>query len=111
MKKLIPADTVDAAGNVWGNVGENIRKGAKEFSEDIIKEIVNILFPVGSVYCGTNAFILSVGKWKHVNVGANGRAIIMASSSDGKYIDTNKIITSTTEYERYTALHIYERTE
>lgn len=111
MKKLIPADTVDVAGNVWETVGENIRKGAKEFSEDIVKEIVNILFPVGSVYCGTNAFILSVGKWKHVNVGANGRAVIMASPSDGKYIDTNKIITSTTEYERYTALHIYERTE
>lgn len=111
MKKLIPADTVDAEGTVWPTTGENIRKGAKEFSDFDVKAIVDILFPVGSVYCGTNAFILSVGKWKHVNVGANGRAIIMASSSDGKYIDTNKIITSTTEYERYTALHMYERTE
>lgn len=111
MKKLIPADTVDAAGNVWETVGENIRGGAKEFSNNDVKEIVDILFPVGSVYCGINAFILSVGKWKHINVGANGRAIIMASSTDGKYIDTNKLVTSTTEHERYIALHMYERTE
>lgn len=63
MKKLIPADTVDANGTVWETVGENIRRGEKEFSVDIIKEIANILFPVGSVYCGENTFILSVGKW------------------------------------------------
>lgn len=63
MKKLIPADTVDAAGNAWKTVGENIRNGAKDFSDDTMKEIANILFPVGSVYCGENTFILSVGKW------------------------------------------------
>lgn len=110
MKKLIPADTVDAAGNVWETVGENIRRGEKEISENSVKEIVDILFPVGSVYCGTNTFILSVGTWKHINVGATGRVIIMAGLSDGTYIDTNKIITSETEHERYTALHMYERT-
>lgn len=66
MKKLIPADTVDAAGNVWETVGENIRGGTKEFSEDSIKEIANILFPVGSVYCGENAFVFSVGKWSQL---------------------------------------------
>ena len=64
MKKLIPADTVDANGNVWETVGENIRGGAKEFSENDVKAIVNILFPVGSVYSGENTFILSVGKWE-----------------------------------------------
>lgn len=63
MKKLIPADTVDANGTVWRTTGENIRHGAKEFSEESMKEIVNILFPIGSVYCGENNFILSVGKW------------------------------------------------
>ena len=52
MKKLIPADTVDAKGNVWETTGENIRCGAKEFSDNDVKAIVNILFPVGSVYCG-----------------------------------------------------------
>lgn len=64
MEKLIPADTVDSAGNVWETVGENIRNGAKKFSESSVKAIVDILFPVGSVYCGENAFILSVGKWE-----------------------------------------------
>lgn len=111
MKKLIPADTVDVAGNVWETVGKNIRRGEKEISESSVKEIVNILFPVGSVYCGTNTFILSVGKWKHVNVGASKRPIIMASATDGTYIDINKFLTSDSEYERYTALHMYERIE
>ena len=63
---MIPADTVDAAGNVWETVGENIRSGAKEFSNNNVKAIVDILFPVGSVYCGENAFVLSVGKWKQL---------------------------------------------
>lgn len=64
MKRLIPADTVDAEGNVWETVGENIRRGAKEFPENSMKAIADILFPVGSVYCGENPYILSVGKWK-----------------------------------------------
>lgn len=64
MKKLIPADMVDAKGNVWETVGENIRYGAKEFSENDVKAIANILFPVGAVYSGENAFILAVGKWE-----------------------------------------------
>lgn len=66
MKKLIPADTVDAEGKVWETVGENIRYGAKEFSIEKLKSIVDILFPVKSVYCGENAFILSVGEWKQL---------------------------------------------
>lgn len=63
MKKLIPADTVDSDGNVWETTGENIRRGEKEFSESEVKAIVNILFPIGSIFCGENSFILSVGKW------------------------------------------------
>ena len=66
MRQLIPADTVDAAGNVWETPGENIRRGEKEFSENSVKEIVDILFPVGSVYCGENAFVLSVGEWEQL---------------------------------------------
>ena len=69
MKKLIPADTVDVNGTVWSTIGENIRYGAKELPDDSAKEIVNILFPVGSVYCGENAFVLSVGKWNLLNDG------------------------------------------
>lgn len=66
MKTLIPADTVDEAGNVWETTGENISRGSKEFSEDNIKKIADILFPVGSVYCGENTFIVSVGKWNPI---------------------------------------------
>ena len=39
MKKLIPADTVDIDGTVWETIGENIRHGAKEFSNT---DIVNL---------------------------------------------------------------------
>lgn len=66
MKKLIPADTVDANGTVWETTGENIRNGEKRFSENEIKAILDIIFPVGSVYCGDNPFILSVGKWNQI---------------------------------------------
>lgn len=68
MKKLIPADTVDTKGNVWETTGENIRRGAKEFSDNDVKDIVDILFPVGTVYCGENAFILSVGTWNLITL-------------------------------------------
>lgn len=66
MKKLIPADTVDSNGNVWETIGENIRHGEKEFSESELKAIVDILFPIGSIFCGENSFILSVGKWSAI---------------------------------------------
>lgn len=66
MKELIPADTVDTKGNVWETTGENIRRGAKEFSEDDIKGIVDVLFPVGSIYCGENDVITSVGTWEQI---------------------------------------------
>lgn len=68
MKKLIPADTVDAAGNVWETTGENIRRGAREFSEDSVTEIADILFPVGSIYCGENPYVLSIGTWSQITV-------------------------------------------
>lgn len=80
MKKLIPADTVDAKEKVWETVGENIRYGAKEFSIEELKSIVDVLFPVGSVYCGENAFILSVGEWEPCTQGA-GKSIILGTTS------------------------------
>lgn len=68
MKKLIPADTVDAAGNVHRSVGENIRFGDKDFSKESVKSIVNVLFPVGSIYVGESSFILSIGTWEILGV-------------------------------------------
>ena len=67
MKKLIPADTVDLDGNVWETTGENIRHGVKGFYESEVKAIIDIMFPVGSVYCGENAFVLSVGTWSLIS--------------------------------------------
>ena len=80
MKRLIPADTVDAKGKVWETVGENIRYGAKEFSIENARSIVDILFPVGSVFCGENTFILSVGEWEMFKQGA-GKSIILGTTS------------------------------
>lgn len=78
MKKLIPADTVDAYGNVWETTGENIRHGVKDFSERDAKMIVNALFPVGSLYCGENSFITSVGKWELLRDGISKPYLLMA---------------------------------
>lgn len=77
MKKLIPADTVGAAGNVW----ENIRRGAKETSIDAVKEIVDVLFPVGSIYCGENTFLLSVGTWERL--GIDGTVCVASDQETG----------------------------
>lgn len=96
MKKLIAADTVDANGTVWETTGENIRNGAKEFSEDSVKEIANMLFPIGSVYCGENSLILSVGTWNRVSL--NGLPIISTSSvTSGNSISSKYIAKQETE--------------
>lgn len=80
MKKLIPADTVDSEGNVWETTGENIRRGVKEYSESDIKAIVDVLFPVGSVFAGENNFILSVGKWKQITANS-GQPLVLGNES------------------------------
>lgn len=85
MKKLIPADTVDLAGNVWETIGENIRHGVKDFYESEVKAIIDIMFPVGSVYCGENAFVLSVGTWRIVSEQAK-QLIAAKSASSGTTI-------------------------
>lgn len=64
MRQLIPADTVDANGIAWETAGENIRKGAKEFSANDVKSIIDTMFPVGSIFCGENSLLFSVGEWK-----------------------------------------------
>ena len=83
MKKLIPADTVDAKGAVWETTGENIRNGAKEFSKTDIETIANLLFPVGSVYCGENSFILSVGKWNQITENSAQPLVLGTTSISG----------------------------
>lgn len=94
MNKLIPADTVDAAGNVWETTGENIRRGEKEFSESELKAIVDILFPIGSIFCGENSFILSVGKWSTIT--SPGWDLIYTGDS---YV-TGQIFSDAPEYAR-----------
>lgn len=108
MKKLIPADTVDANGIVWETTGENIRRGAKEFSEDNIKAIVDILFPVGSVLCGENAFITSVGKWEQI-VGFSGRPYLQGESSPSGKPVTHAIYAVETNTATYPSLRMFRR--
>lgn len=110
MKKLIPADTVYAAGKAWETTGENIRRGAKETSIDSMKAIVDVLFPVGSVYCGENSFILSVGVWELLQENAgriirSGKSIVTGSS----YI-SDKIMIDNTATDYYVSLRMYKRT-
>lgn len=110
MKKLIPADTVDAAGNVWETTGENIRHGKKEFSINDAKEIVDILFPVGSVYCGENSFILSVGEWTLLVENA-GRLIRSGNTlATGSSYKSDMILTDTASTDYYVSLRMYRRT-
>ena len=89
MKRLIPADTVDAAGNVWETTGENIRNGAREFSEKDAKLLVNAMFPVGSIYFGENSFILSVGKWEALKDGISKPYVLMIDKVSGSHQQTN----------------------
>ena len=108
MKKLIPVDPVDAKGNVWKTTGENIRNGAKEFSEDDIKSIVDIMFPIGSVYCGENSFVLSVGTWNRIeeNVGEPiflARLVTSGANTQRPTVQTSDVIRD------YTALRMYKR--
>lgn len=88
MTKLIPADTVDLVGNVWETTGENIRHGVKDFYESEVKAIIDIMFPVGSVYCGENAFVLNVGTWSLISEQAK-QFIASKSAISGTTITVN----------------------
>lgn len=109
MKKLIPADTVDAAGNVWETTGENIRRGAKEYSDDIVKQIVDILFPVGSVYCGENSIITSVGTWEVIKRHSGEPLFLGETVVSGDSTIKPKILISESETSGYTVIRIFRR--
>lgn len=110
MKNLIPADTVDVEGNVWETTGENIRHGKKEFSTNDAKEIVDILFPVGSVYCGESSFILSVGVWKLLVENA-GRVVRSGNAIEsGSSYKSDKILTDSASTDYYVSLRMCKRT-
>lgn len=111
MKKLIPADTVDVAGNVWETTGENIRNGEKEFSKNAIMSIADILFPVGSVYCGENAFVLSVGKWEILSGGIGQFIQLGVKLSTGTVYTTKKYAEAPGEVDNYPVLRMWQRTE
>lgn len=108
MKKLIPADTVDADGNVWETVGENIRNGKKAYSEDAVKAIVDILFPVGSVYVGESSFILSVGNWQQIRTNARKPLILAGGNISGDTV-LNQEYNFTEHQSPYTVVRMYQR--
>lgn len=108
MKKLIPADTVDAHGNVWDTVGENIRHGIQDTNSDV-KSIVDIMFPVGSVYCGENPFVLSVGVWKQLTDNAGLPIVLAGGASSGTYISVQEISLVEDSYKSYISLRVYRR--
>lgn len=111
MKKLIPADTVDAKGNVWETVGENIRNGANEFSDDDLRLLVNILFPVGSVYCGENAFILSVGKWERPEAGKTLPVTYSADVLSSSLTRSSFVVGKQETHELTISLRMWKRVE
>lgn len=104
MKKLIPAE-----GNVWETVGENIRRGAKDFSENSVKAIVDILFPVGSVYCGENSFILTVGRWAQIKAPAAGLYRLGVNVITGQQFDSDIISSEASITGKVISLRLWKR--
>ena len=95
---------------MWETTGENIRRGKKELSTNDVKELVDILFPVGSVYCGENSFILSVGAWRLLSENA-GRIIRAGNNIEtGTSYKSDKILIDSTSPDYYTSLRMYKRT-
>ena len=108
MNKLIPADTVDVKGNVWETTGENIRRGEKDFSENCVKAIVNSMFPVGSIYCGENSYILSVGEWETI-VG-NGRPVVISgSTASASLVSVDEFVTNSETKLNYFTIRLHKR--
>lgn len=95
---------------MWETTGENIRRGKKELSTNDVKELVDILFPVGSVYCGENSFILSVGTWKLLEENA-GRVIRSGNNKEtGSSYKSDMILTDSASTDYYVSLRMYKRT-
>lgn len=109
MKKLIPADTVDAEGTVWETTGENIRNGAKAFSESNIKSIVDVLFPVGSVYVGENAFVTSVGKWTLIETGNSRPCTLSYATPSGSLSSSFFVVSSQSSSDVSIAVRFWKR--
>ena len=109
MKKLIPAASVDAAGNVWETTGENIRHGVKDFSNRDVKMIVSMMFPVGTVYCGENSFILSVGKWKQITASELSLLYLGTNSPTGEQYNYFPHYTSTGSDASSISVRIWKR--
>ena len=109
MKRLIPADTVDAEGTVWPTIGENIRNGAKSFSERDARAIVDILFPIGSIFCGDNVFILSIGEWKQFTIPAGSVIRLGVNAMSGTISSLSKITESSSEKGQYISVRLWKR--
>ena len=80
----------------------------REYSESNIKAIVDVLFPVGSVFAGENNFILSVGKWEQI-VANSGRAIILGENAVSGSSTRLNVFTVDTAEVHYTILRLFKR--
>lgn len=109
MRDFIPADTVDANGKVWDTVGENIRSGEKDFSANDIKAIADLLFPVGSVYCGENPLVLSIGTWDPVLDAVNLIKLGSKTIPSGGYSQGKAVLFSETEKAPYINIRMWKR--
>ena len=107
MKKLISADTVDSAGNAWETVGENIRNGAKDFSNTDMRQIIDMLFPIGTIYCGENEAIRKVGTWKVLSDLA-GRMVVSSKTIPSGSVSIVKVSAGDTTSE-LVALRFWKR--
>lgn len=95
---------------MWETTGENIRRGKKELSTNDAKELVDILFPVGSVYCGENSFILSVGTWRLLEENS-GRVIRSGNNIEtGSSYKSDMVLTDSASTDYYVSLRMYKRT-
>lgn len=109
MERLIPADTIDAEGNVWQTTGENIRNGAKHYSNHDLKTLVNLLFPVGSIYLGDNTVITSVGKWEPISSGNTLPLILVYNSISGIRTKSDFVVPAQTEKAYGISVRIWKR--
>lgn len=109
MERLIPADTVDAEGTVWETTGENIRNGAKNFSERDARMLVDILYPVGSFYLGDNEFITSVGEWEKLAGGITWALTLANESITGETLSSRFVSPEQQEFYPSIGVRIWKR--
>lgn len=107
---MIPADTVDAAGNVWETTGENIRHGERNFSTAELKSIIDYIFPIGAIFCGESSPILSVGKWEMITILPGALIRLGTSIPSGQRMTAVKMQEIEGETVQYVSLRMYQRT-